>query len=431
MNQKLLLRVSHIGCVLVLALAFLVPSQLTFAEESQELIVMCHRVHKDVFTGVAGAKINLTDDLLETEGIKVRWETLPWPYQELVYREASLAHTDVGMMYLNNLWVTPQMVRLLTPLNEFLESDPIENFDKLPKGMLDAMTINGKIYGIPMRATPQVLFYNKKILAEYGFMEAPKTFEEVLEIARKVSGSRADGRRVYGIRFQPDSIIDWARAFGGDFISKDYEMEFTKAPMVRAVEEAQKLYQAGAIPENFMNMPADEFLTLLMTGQQAMAIRGAPYYSILTDPEQSLVAEDIGVTTTPASKDVSFDASPVTIAFWAMTIPKAAENKETSWRFIRYCSSDEVALTMALNGNVPTKLSVLENEKYSEGVPYASLTIKALDVSYPQSPAFDELPKVMDIFREQVILAVVGKKSPQQAMDDAAKMIKPLLPTNQ
>lgn len=201
--------------------------------------------------------------------------------------------------------------------------------------------------------------------------------------------------------------------------------------MVRAVEEAQKLYQAGAIPENFMNMPADEFLTLLMTGQQAMAIRGAPYYSILTDPEQSLVAEDIGVTTTPASKDVSFDASPVTIAFWAMTIPKAARNKETSWRFIRYCSSDEVALTMALNGNVPTKLTVLENEKYSEGVPYARLTIKALDVSYPQSPAFDELPKVMDIFREQVILAVVGKKSPQQAMDDAARMIKPLLPTNQ
>lgn len=431
MNQKLLLRVSHIGCVLVLALAFLVPSQLTFAEESQELIVMCHRVHKDVFTGVGGAKINLTDDLLETEGIKVRWETLPWPYQELAYREASLARTDIGMMYLNNLWSTPKMLELFTPLNEFLESDPIENFDKLAKGMVDHMTINGKIYGIPMRATPQVLFYNKKILAEYGFMEAPKTFEKVLEIAGKVSGLRADGRRVYGIRFQPDSIIDWARAFGGDFLSKDYEIEFTKAPMLRALEEARKLYQEGAIPKDFINMTGDDFLTLMMTGRQAMGIRGAPNYSILTDPEQSLVAEDIGVTTTPASKDVSFDMTPVTIAFWAMTIPRAAKNKETSWSFIKYCSSDEAALTMALNGNVPTKLTVLENEKYSEVVPYAKVTSKALDVSYPQSPAFDELPKAMDIFREQVILAVVGKKSPQQAMDDAARMIKPLLPTNQ
>jgi ABC-type glycerol-3-phosphate transport system substrate-binding protein len=49
-------------------------------------------------------------------------------------------------------------------------------------------------------------------------------------------------------------------------------------------------------------------------------------------------------------------------------------------------------------------------------------------VAVPDWPAFDELARVQDLFYEQVVLAVTGQKSPEEAMAAAAEVIAPLLP---
>jgi len=415
---------------LILVLFFVFTAQLSFAQE--KINVMAHRVHKDVVVGSSGAGINIMPDLIKQEGIDVEWQTLPWEkMQELIYREASLKQSNISVMYILDSWASPQMMKLFSPLNEYIEKNPIENFDSIAKGMRESMTINGKIYAIPVRANASLMFYNEKILKDHGFEKAPQNFEEVISIAKAVSGRQEDGKRVYGLRFEvPTELINWARAWGGDTITSDFEIKLNEKPMIKVLQLARELYEAGAIPRDFMNLTADEYLTLMLNGQLAMTIRGANYYYTLTDPEKSNVAEDIKFIPVPASKTVDFDVTPVKTNFWAIAIPKASKNKENAWKFIKYLSSDKAALTMALNGNGPTKLTVLEDEQYMKETPYAIEAKKALNVGRPLWPAFTELPKVMDIFKEEVVMAVVGKKTPQEAMDDAAERIKPLLPKN-
>ena len=415
---------------LVLLVMLVGLSLMVFATETLE--ILSHAVHRDVSVGNTGAKIDIAGEFEKATGIFLNWRTLPWPGMlDVVYRELSLRSTNVGLAFINSDWLTPRMIELLTPLNGFLDKDPIENFSGFSNGLMKSVTFNGKIYAIPMRANASLIFYNKKILQDHGFTAPPSSFEELIDMAKAVSGVREDGARIYGIRCEvPQEIIHWARAFGGDFIDEDFNIKFTEEPMIKALKVARELYEQGVIPSDFMNMVADDWLTLMMNGQLAFDVRSANYYYKLTDPSKSSIAEHVGFCKFPASETVDFEVVPVKTDFWAMGIPKntSAENKEKAWAFIKWLSSDESTLNMGLNGNGPVKVNILRDEQYASSIPYAQDAAEALNVGRPLWPSFDNLPEVADIFKEEAILAIVGRKDPSQAMIDAAKRVEPLLP---
>jgi ABC-type glycerol-3-phosphate transport system substrate-binding protein len=96
---------------------------------------------------------------------------------------------------------------------------------------------------------------------------------------------------------------------------------------------------------------------------------------------------------------------------------------------IQYLSSDNAALEMAVNGQSPVKPSVYDDPAFAQAAgAWLEPARASLAVARPDWPAFDNLARVQDIFNEQVVLAVTGQKTPEQAMADAADQIKPLLP---
>ena len=403
------------------------------AQGATKIIALSHQVHMDAVTGSGsgGEHIDLSPQLKE-HGVEIQWQTVPWPdMQQRIFREVSLSNSDVSLVFVIDQWMSPQMVSKLMPLNSYMSSAPIQDFSGIPKGMLGFATVNNNVYGIPMRAYGPVLFYNKELLSAAGFDGPPTTFEQYMNMAQKVAGRRPDGARVYGVRFEPESVIDWARAFGGDGIDSNFKIHFTEKPMITAIQDAQKLYKAGAIPQNFMSLKADDYLTLMENGQIAFSERGPTYYNTINDPKASHVAGKIGVANVPMSETQGSGVVPGNISFWMMSIPKNAANPDAAWKAIRYLSSDQAALDMSLNGNAPTKLSVYDNAKFEKVAgPYLAAAKKSLEVARPDWPPFDNQAKAKDIFDEQVGLAVVGKKTAEQAMADAAKAIEPLLPAN-
>ena len=423
------------GLVLVLSLvtAGLLLGASASAQGVTKIIALSHQVHMDAVTGSGsgGEHIDLSPQLKE-QGVEIQWQTVPWPdMQQRIFREVSLSNSDVSLVFVIDQWMSPQMVSKLMPLNSYMSSAPIQDFSGIPKGMLGFATVDNNVYGIPMRAYGPVLFYNKELLSAAGFDGPPTTFEQYMNMAQKVAGRRSDGARVYGVRFEPESVIDWARAFGGDGIDSNFQIHFTEKPMITAIQYAQKLYKAGAIPQNFMSLKADDYLTLMENGQIAFSERGPTYYNTINDPKASHVAGKIGVANVPLSESQGSGVVPGNISFWMMAIPKNDANPDAAWKAIRYLSSDQAALDMALNGNAPTKLSVYDNPQFEKVAgPYLAAAKKSLEVARPDWPPFDNQAKAKDIFDEQVGLAVVGKKTAEQAMADAAKAIKPLLPGN-
>lgn len=414
----------------ILTMSLLLMLTMATSLQAQETInVMAHAVHMDVAVGADGAGIDLTPDFEETTGMTVRWDTLPWGEMEsLVYREATLSNTDYSIIFILDAWLTNDMLNLFMPLNEYLDNDPLDDFDSIAAGMRESLTKDGNLYGIPYRGNSTLFFYNQEVLEAHGYEQEPQSFEEVLEIAKAVSGRRDDGARVYGIRLQVDEFVNWARAWNGDAVTEDYQIAMTEEPMIKALYAARELYEAGAIPPNFMNMTADDYLTYFQNGQLAMSIRGASYYMTLNNPDESVVAGNLGYCPLPASAEVDIDVAPIKVDFWSMAIPNAAVDKDKGWEFIKYFATEEAALTMALNGSGPTVLDVYENEQYIDEVPYAEEAKIALNNGRPLWPAFDGVTRAKEIFEEEVVRAILGMKTPEEAMADAAAQIEPLLP---
>jgi len=92
---------------------------------------------------------------------------------------------------------------LLFPLNDLIDKYRDQfGLDKIPQGMWDLVSVDGKIYSIPMVANTQHLFYNEDALNKLG-LSVPKTYEEAIAMCPKLIEGGYAG-------FQMMLSADWA-----------------------------------------------------------------------------------------------------------------------------------------------------------------------------------------------------------------------------
>jgi multiple sugar transport system substrate-binding protein len=89
--------------------------------------------------------------------------------------------------------------------------------------------------------------------------------------------------------------------------------------------------------------------------------------------------------------------------------------------------SRENTLKAALNGNGPVRNSTYDDARIRARVPYADAERAVLKVARVPMPAFDQAARAADFFKEEAEAAVLGMKTPQQAMDDLVRRVQPLL----
>jgi multiple sugar transport system substrate-binding protein len=113
---------------------------------------------------------------------------------------------------------------------------------------------------------------------------------------------------------------------------------------------------------------------------------------------------------------------------WAMAIPANSADKELSWSFIKAVSSKAVTLGAARNGNGPVRVSTYADAEFSASQPLAKIEAATLAKARPAFPAFPEAVRAQATFLEEVQLAVLGRKSPQEAVAAIVERVTPLLP---
>jgi multiple sugar transport system substrate-binding protein len=327
----------------------------------------------------------------------------------------------------------PNVANLLAPLDDLMKSDPLQDANDLFPGLVSALRFGGKQYGIPYRHATTGFHYNEALFAEKG-VAPPKTFEDVIEAAKKLTYTRADGTQVFGFLIEGDNypnVIDIARAWDGDFITQDYKLAVNKAAMVRAVQTLRDFYAAGVMPRNWTAIKTEEVNTWMQTGRVAMTINSFGRTQFYNDKDKSKHPGAMKVMPLPASRELQSkypNAAPAKTEFWAMCIPKNAQNKQLAWSLIKELSSKEATLRAALNGNGPVRASTYADPAFSGKIPYAAAEAATLKVARVPLPAFDNAAKAGDIFVEELQAAVLGRKPAQQAMDEVAKRVQPLLP---
>ncbi len=402
-----------------------------FAAQAQDdkLVITSHAVHERVLTDGEGG--NIVKDWEDKTGVEVEFLTFGVSEaQERAFREASLANSEIDLSFILGRYGGPQIAGLFADLGAHQAKDPIEDIDEISPGMRAAHTHDGKLIGIPFRHATHGLLYNKALLEEKGVSELPTTFDEVIETARELTFTRDDGTKVHGMVISmedPSGVMDWIRAFGGDFVTSDYEVVIDSPEAVKAVTALRDLAQEGVFPSNVTSLTTEDVITFMQQGRAAMTNQPFGRYKNFNDPEQSQYPGEIEVMPIPMAEGVAGPHAAKT-SVWAMTIPANASNQDLAWDFIKHVASKDSTIRAALNGNGPVRQSAYQDEGVRAKVPYADAEASALSSARLVVPGFENGAKAMDILMEEVEATMIGLKEPEQALADAKARVEPLMP---
>ncbi|UZF94969.1 ABC transporter substrate-binding protein [Bosea sp. NBC_00550] len=399
--------------------------------QAKTVTALGHRVHQTCATTGPGG--DATEAWRNQAGASVNWVTFGDnnAIHERLLREVTLGETSIDVGYLLNGRAVPRNLRLFEPLDGLMKEAALESPEDFAPGLIAPLKLDGALHGIPVRHATNALIYNEALLEERGVTKLPTNFEELTELARKLTFKREDGTQVYGLAFTAvfaSNFLTLARCLGGDYMTSDGKIVAAEPPMVKTLSLLADFYKAGVLPRNFATVNNEEITTWMQQGRAAMTIN--PFARLVTynDPSKGKYGGRFKSLLPPMAADLAGKvAFAPTVEFWSLMIPKNAKQKPLSWEFIRALSSKAGTTAMALNGNGPVRISTYADEKLKAAMPYAADEAAALKASRIHLPAFDEQARAHDIFIEETQAAVLGRKPAQQAMDDATARVKPLL----
>lgn len=393
---------------------------------SKTLNILSHRVHQTV--------------LGETEGdLMAPWKTAndaelafttfdSNPLMDRLFREASLPETEFSVGYLVDNRPTSEIAQLFEPLDAWLEKDAIADFSDIAPGLVKGMTVDGKLIGIPVRTATQALFYNEDLLQQAGFSAPPATVEELVAQAQKVS----DDKIATGMILASDLAVFpvmFARAYGGDFLTGDFALLPDPAAMEQALTVLAGMFADGALPRSYATTKNDDQVTWMQQGRAAFTVLPFARAAQLNNPEQSKFSGKIKAVGFPVAQALQGKTPMAAVVeAWALVIPANAKDKDLAWSYIKQVSSPETTLGMALNGNGPARVSTFSDPSLIEKNPFAAVEAEALANARGAFPPFPEAARAQALFLEEVQLAVMGRKTPAEAVAAITERVTPLLP---
>lgn len=182
----------------------------------------------------------------EKTGIDVQIQGIPWKngHQKLLTAVASGKGPDIilmGTTWMKEFAKAGAFVDLSKYIDNYSNLAP-ENF---VDGSLKTSTFNGKTYGIPWHVDTRVLFYRTDILADVGYPNGPKTWNDLIDASKKLA---ARGKNQYAIDLPLTDInmiysIAWQH--GWEYEPEKGADNFLKPGFKKMVKLYEKFYESG------------------------------------------------------------------------------------------------------------------------------------------------------------------------------------------
>jgi multiple sugar transport system substrate-binding protein len=273
--------------------------------------------------------------------------------------------------------------------------------------------------------------YNKDMLAKAGFNEPPKTWEEMMDMAKVI---KEKGIAEFPITWswnQKEGVVcDYtALLFGNDgaFLDKDGKPVFNDAKGVAALDWMKKTIDDGltnpsAVSSDEMAVEAD-----FLAGKSAFAVNWLFQYADSLDPTKSKVADQIAFAPMPVFKagaDAGIEGSSVDGSS-SFAVMATTPNPDAVWKFLTYLASNEVQLKYSA-AMLPIWKADYEGanlETLKAATASNPVTVPAFMAQFPYAnerptvPYYNEASAALQLAIQE---ALTGVKPAQQALDEAA-----------
>jgi multiple sugar transport system substrate-binding protein len=290
--------------------------------------------------------------------------SLPWgpSFEKLATMVAAGDIPDVVEMpdmwlalYANNGW--------LESLEPYLQS--WQHTAELNQRTLQlARVVRNTAYMLPYGFYLRALYYNKKMFAAAGVTAPPRTLDEFIAVAKKVSAT--PGRYGYCLRGGPGGVNGWmmfgALAAGDEvYFHADGTSTFTDAGWVRGFSTLANLYHDGLAPPDSVNWGYNDIVAGFYSGVCAM---------IDNDPD-ALIAiatrmkpDEYGIA--PWIKGVGGKSFP-TIGYGGWSMFANSKHKQLAWKLIATLDGVPGSLTWNRRiGALPIYTSAARDPMYAD-----------------------------------------------------------------
>jgi multiple sugar transport system substrate-binding protein len=312
---------------------------------------------------------------------------------------------------------------VIIPLDDVASNLGLQESDFAPL-VWKAGEYNNKRYGIPLDMHPFGLYYNKALMEEAGLDpdSPPQTRDEYEAALEEFKRSGIQGSWVSPFLFTGG--LTWECLlfqFGGSLYNEDVtKAVFNSDAGVEALEWLVGLVENEYSPSDIAQ---DAELEAFQQGKNALHWNGIWQINAFKEEE----ALDWGVAPVPqiGSEKGVWSGSH---NFVIMNQQPLDDNKvQASKVFINWIS--EKSIEWAKAGQIPARKNVRDSEEF-QNLPEQSTLAQQLDyVNFvPPVPGIGDVQPTT--FEQAVNEAIIGKKEPKEALDEAASRADQLLEEN-
>ncbi|MEJ5249981.1 extracellular solute-binding protein [Caldilinea sp.] len=320
---------------------------------------------------------------------------------------------------------------------EFASADFILDVtDRIPEdvradiwpGALEAVTWQGRLYGMPWLNDVLYLYYNKEMLEKAGFSAPPKTWSELREMGL---AAKAQGLVEYPFieYFQQDEGLTIAFAyylfaFGGSFFDEEGKPTFNSQEGLAALNFMVNGLKDGLINPASLESTYEEVRRTFSQGASLFSVNWAYQLNLANDPAESQIVGNAIVTLMPGEVEPSATIN----GGMGLAIMKSSQNPDRAWEYIQFLSSKDVQKRYSQNA-LPIWKSLFDDPELLEMQPAVAREQDFVNVSKQQyaflrnRPIVPYYSETSEIIAREVQAALTGAKTPEQALADAEAAI--------
>ncbi|MFT4136330.1 ABC transporter substrate-binding protein [Microbacterium sp.] len=306
------------------------------------------------------------------EGITIKTETKTWAVIGDTLLPALSAKTgpDIVAMPAENLPVYAGK-GAFAELDDFYASDATKSAS-LNESAVEMVKVDGSFYGVPTGFVPLSVIYNKTLFEEAGITSFPKTWDEWVADAKKLTiDADGDGTpEQYGLALPDHATVGngvWPTLFygNGGGVVEDGASVLDSSTNAETLSYWASAVKDGKIsPTGLDGVAADK---LFSSGKAAMEIGGPWMASVATENKI-----DYGIAGVPAGPK-SDAVSAIGISA-AVTAQADAAKKAAAEKFFDYFFTKDVATEWSLGSGWPPLRTDIPSSDVATNTVVASLT---------------------------------------------------------
>lgn len=396
------------------------------------------RIATPIILEVAGAlEQQIADDFMKAcPNVKV--EFIAIPSNDLPQKLTTMAiGGNMPDMYVHFTSFTGKalQMRVFEDLIPLLGKDYISGWDPM---FFEESVINGKMLFAPWVGIPTAVLYRKDLWAAAGNPAFPKTWDEFLAVAKKLTvDTDKDGKiDQYGwaIVGTPNGsgqgrFSQVVRNSGGYNYRETASGKWESGAMTKGYLDALTLYQnavkEGVVPPGYTSTGYPEASAQIANGKGVMMITGPHSFGIIMKANPSLEGK-MGGFPMPTNNG----AKPVTtLGNLGYAIAKSGKNKPLSVEYIKFQLSTKYQLGYnKIEWRLPSRLKAQKDKQVTGGM--AEGFVAALKGGLWTEPTASFNGSIVKVDFEAYSEAFQGKKTPEQIQKEADAKIKKIIADN-